>query len=116
VAKKAKVKKAKAKKAKARKTKKAAVLKKTKKAKKAAARVPKKAVTAASREMAQLTAGMHTSAFRDLVSLVHEHGSSPVCYRVFPDNSAQICRLLSDGSYGDCQPYNLRPVPDPRCG
>jgi hypothetical protein len=41
---------------------------------------------------------------------------SRLCYKEFPDGSAQVGELMPDGTYGDCQRYDLRPVPGPRCG
>jgi hypothetical protein len=63
-----------------------------------------------------MTAKTHSDSFAVLVKRAHKFEKSPVCYRVFPDKSAQVCRLMPDGTYGDCQRYNLRPVPRPRWG
>jgi len=88
--------------------------KKAKKAmKKAKKKVAKKQVA---RAAPRLTARMHTMAFSQLVAHAHRFQLSPVCYRVFPDGSAQVCKLLPDGTYGDCKRYDVRPVPGPRCG
>lgn len=54
--------------------------------------------------------------FSRLVAHANALKMSPVCYKVFPDGSAQVCKLMPDGTYGDCQRYDLRPVPGPRCG
>src|SRR5262249_50871422 len=40
---------------------------------------------------------------------------SPVCYQQLSDNSWLICLLQTDGTYGQCRPYN-GPVPGPICG
>jgi hypothetical protein len=59
---------------------------------------------------------MHSAAFSQLVAHAHEFEKSPLCYREFPDGSAQVCKLMPDGTYGDCERYDVRPVPGPRCG
>lgn len=64
----------------------------------------------------KITAKMHSAAFERLVAHAHKFEKSPVCYKEYPDGSAQVCKLMPDGTYGDCQRYDLRPVPGPRCG
>jgi hypothetical protein len=64
----------------------------------------------------KMTAKMHSIAFQHLVANAHKFEKSPVCYKEYPDGSAQVCKLLPDGSYGDCVSYLLLPVPGPRCG
>jgi hypothetical protein len=101
------------------------MVKKAKKAKKAkqsnntTKTVKKKATKkrAAGKKTAhRMTPEMHSIAFQDLVANAHKFEKSPLCYREYPDGSAQVCKLLPDGSYGDCESYFLRPVPGPRCG
>jgi hypothetical protein len=87
--------------------------KKAKKAKKTVA--TKKRVTKA-KAAPKMTAKMHSAAFEHLVAHAHKFEKSPLCYKEFPDGSAQVCRLMPDGTYGDCQRYDPRPVPGPRCG
>lgn len=64
----------------------------------------------------RMTAKTHSAAFARLIAHAHKFEKSPVCYKKFPDGSAQVCKLMPDGTYGDCQRYDLRPVPGPRCG
>lgn len=91
-----------------------ATAKKVKKASKSA--TPKKTKkTVASEQATAITAQMHSIAFKQLIAHAHQFAKSPVCYRQFPDGSAEVCKLMPDGSYGDCETYLLRPVPDPRC-
>jgi hypothetical protein len=59
---------------------------------------------------------MHSMALQRLVADAHKLEKSPLCYREYPDGSAQVCKLMPDGTYGDCESYLLRPVPGPRCG
>jgi hypothetical protein len=59
---------------------------------------------------------LHRSTFALMVARSNHLGMPMVCYRVFDDGSAQVCRLKDDGSYGDCETYTHRPVPGPRCG
>jgi hypothetical protein len=64
----------------------------------------------------KITANMHSKVFAQLVAHAHKFEKSPLCYKEYPDGSAQVCKLMPDGTYGDCQRYDLRPVPGPRCG
>jgi len=81
-------------------------------AKKAKKKVAKKSPKTAPK----MTAKVHSAAFSRLVAHAHQHQKPPVCYKQYPDGSAQVCKLMPDGTYGDCETYNLRPVPGPRCG
>jgi len=85
----------------------------TKKAKK---KVTRRKRVVRAKTAPRMTATMHTAAFSQLVVHAHKFEKSPLCYKEFPDGSAQVCKLMPDGSYGDCQRYDLRPVPGPRCG
>jgi hypothetical protein len=59
----------------------------------------------------------HSSSFALMLARSKKFQLPPFCFREFDDGSAQVCRLLGDGSYGDCQPYfGSRPVPGPKCG
>ena len=59
----------------------------------------------------------HSASFSLMLARSKKFQKSPFCYREFDDGSAQVCRLQSDGTYGDCQPYaGSRPVPGPKCG
>jgi hypothetical protein len=64
----------------------------------------------------RMTATMHSAAFSQLIAHAHKFEKSPLCYKEYPDGSAQVCKLMPDGTYGDCEAYNLKPVPGPRCG
>jgi hypothetical protein len=90
-----------------------AMAKKAKKAKKAATA---KKRAAGAKATPKLTAKMRSTAFAQLVEHAHTFEKSPLCYKEYPDGSAQVCKLLPDGTYGDCLPYYVRPVPGPRCG
>jgi hypothetical protein len=59
---------------------------------------------------------LHRSLFSLMVARSNKLNRPMVCYRVFHDGSAQVCRLMDDGGYGDCETYTHRPVPGPRCG
>lgn len=84
---------------------------------KKASKLPKKTKkTVASGRTIAITAQMHSSAFKQLIANAHIFSKAPLCYRQFPDGSAEVCKLMPDGSYGDCETYLLRPIPDPRCG
>lgn len=73
-------------------------------------------LSAATLEKAVADERVHGLVFSTLVARSRQFNASPVCYRVFDDGSAQICRLMSDGSYGECETYYHRPVPGPQCG
>jgi hypothetical protein len=85
-------------------------------AKKAKKKAAGKKKVADSKTPLRMTGGMHSAAFSQLIAHAHKFEKSPLCYREYPDGSAQVCKLMPDGTYGDCQSYNLRPVPGPRCG
>jgi hypothetical protein len=92
-----------------------------KKAKKAATKkvATKKAIKKGapkSKAAPKMTAKMHSSAFKQLLANAHKFAASPLCYKEYPDGSVQVCKLMPDGTYGDCQTYDVRPVPGPRCG
>ena len=87
-----------------------------KKVKKVKKRVARKSRAAGAKTAAKITAKIHSAAFSQLVAHAHEHNKPPVCYIEYPDGSAEVCKLMPDGTYGDCESYNLRPVPGPRCG
>lgn len=59
---------------------------------------------------------LHSGVFSMLVARSNTLKKPPVCYRTFDDGTAQVCRLLADGEYGDCQTYTHRPIPGPECG
>ena len=82
------------------------------------AKEAKKRVTRKKRAVGAKTAPKMTAkvAFSQLVAHAHKFKKSPFCYKKFPDGSAQVCKLMPDGTYGDCRRYDLRPVPRPRCG
>lgn len=63
-----------------------------------------------------MTNEMHSAAFLQLVAHAHAFQKLPLCYKQFPDGSAQVCKLMPDGTYGDCETFLVRPVPGPRCG
>jgi hypothetical protein len=92
--------------------------KRSKKARRPAPAAKKSTVKkpAAKKAVMQLTADQHERAFSQLIAHAHTYQKSPLCYKEFPDGSAQVCKLLPDGSYGNCEDFFVRPVPGPRCG
>jgi hypothetical protein len=81
-------------------------------AKKAAKATAKKA---AKKRAAPPTRAAHNAVFRSLAGRSGQHGAAPVCYQQLAGGGWLICFLQSDGSYGQCQPYE-GPVHEPRCG
>jgi len=85
-------------------------------AKKPKKKVVKKSQVAGAKTAPKMTAKILSAAFSQLVAHAHKHNKPPVCYQEYPNGSARVCKLMPDGTYGDCERYDLRPVPGPRCG
>jgi len=84
--------------------------------KKAKEKTTRKNQAAGAKAAPKIAAKIHSAAFSQLVAHAHKFQKSPLCYKQLPDGSAQVCKLMPDGTYGDCERYDLRPVPGPRCG
>lgn len=87
----------------------------------AAKRVAKKKSTAKaavkkrSKRAAAPSVAAHRAVFKSMVASSSQHQKAPVCYQPLGNGSWLICQLQSDGTYGNCVPYD-GPIHEPICG